>query len=438
MRSCSFLLLVVVGATAAVGAVDGEVGRLRDEVARLRGELQRARAGGAEPAAADACSGAGYYYSDVSACMCFSCFSGERCEVLEQGCSVTDSSGNPVMFEEYWRNSTAAMTTPIFYRSPYQFGNSLGVNPVTQPGTLLPALNRTIFELHDRVNNIAGLSQKKLVIGSGGTELISASVWACKQRFGAGRTMYLYAPAPYYQGYLSTEKLGIAGVVFTTNETLPAQDVIEMITYPNNPTNTFRAPKYPGAPCHIHDQVYWWPSVTNLTVGHAPLATEISMFSMSKLTGHAGTRFGWALVEDAETASLMDQFIETVQIHISIDAQYRTYTVLNHLLYVDNLQFFSWVHDKLAARWSALSALLSPDSQTRFLQHAVPGGFYAWITCEREAEKLDCTSVFQSNGITAIPGSSMGATRQFIRLELVAPDAVWNLVMARVTAMTKA
>ena len=45
------------------------------------------------------------------------------------------------------------------------------------------------------------------------------------------------------------------------------------------------------------------------------------LFSMSKLTGHAGTRLGWALVKDHQFASDMDAYIRAVSLHVSIDSQ---------------------------------------------------------------------------------------------------------------------
>ena len=49
-------------------------------------------------------------------------------------------------------------------------------------------------------------------------------------------------------------------------------------------------------------QVYNWPSLTNVTdnVDH-----DIMLFSLSKLSGHAGSRVGWAIVSDPEVAANM-------------------------------------------------------------------------------------------------------------------------------------
>jgi L-tryptophan--pyruvate aminotransferase len=40
----------------------------------------------------------------------------------------------------------------------------------------------------------------------------------------------------------------------------------------------------------IHDLVYYWPQYTPITVR---AAHDIMLFTMSKITGHAGTRLGY-------------------------------------------------------------------------------------------------------------------------------------------------
>ena len=55
---------------------------------------------------------------------------------------------------------------------------------------------------------------------------------------------------------------------------------------PNNPDGTDRQPWYKEAH-HVWDMVYHWPSMVNYS---EPASHDIMLFSMSKLSGHAGTR----------------------------------------------------------------------------------------------------------------------------------------------------
>lgn len=464
------------------------------------------------------CNNQGFYYTDINGCNCFSCFYGVHCENFDQDCVINDVGGNPLLFEEYWRNISnsnengsisdeSTATEPIYYRSPYQMyvmskinissnasnsgskksktfstisGNkntnnknekkneNFGSSATSGSGFLYPYLANQIGEIHQYVNNIDNLDSKYVVLGSGATELIGAAMYACKELYqqqqqekkaGAASSgtssssssdqVYVYAKVPYYEGYpANLLTVGVENLQFSTNESLNAEQVIEFVTYPNNPTNTFREATYGNnALCTIYDQVYWWPSMSNLTQGGAPLNTQISLFSFSKITGHGGSRLGWALVDDYNIANLMSSFIRAIQVHISIDTQLRAYRVFNYLLAdaptgvakssggasggVKNADlFFSWVHDKLAERWVTVEGIFNASTSGKFVQQATPGGFYAWINC-LDTSKLSCEKQFEVEGIAPTPGSNFGGDDSYVRMELVTADAVWDVLVQR-------
>ncbi|CAI8583373.1 unnamed protein product [Vicia faba] len=60
---------------------------------------------------------------------------------------------------------------------------------------------------------------------------------------------------------------------------------------------------------------------------YAPISSasnyDLTLFTVSKSTGHAGMRIGWALVKDLEVAKKMTKFIELNTIGISKDSQLR-------------------------------------------------------------------------------------------------------------------
>eukprot|EP00122_Pirum_gemmata_P001943 Pgem_evm1s1754 len=71
--------------------------------------------------------------------------------------------------------------------------------------------------------------------------------------------------------------------------------MIYLILLKDNPDGALRqsSSKYPGNV--VYDLAYYWPNF--LTIPEK-LKHDIMVFTTSKLTGHAGSRFGWALVKD--------------------------------------------------------------------------------------------------------------------------------------------
>ncbi|GER55453.1 histidinol-phosphate aminotransferase [Striga asiatica] len=70
-----------------------------------------------------------------------------------------------------------------------------------------------------------------------------------------------------------------------------ANNSIEFVTSPNNPDGNLREAVLQGASARaIYDHAYYWPHFTAVP---APADEDIMIFTISKLTGHAGTRFGY-------------------------------------------------------------------------------------------------------------------------------------------------
>lgn len=66
---------------------------------------------------------------------------------------------------------------------------------------------------------------------------------------------------------------------------------IEFVTAPNNPDGQLNQPLLSGSNVKtIHDRAYFWPHFT--AVPATPPDENLTIFTISKLTGHAGSRFG--------------------------------------------------------------------------------------------------------------------------------------------------
>lgn len=68
-----------------------------------------------------------------------------------------------------------------------------------------------------------------------------------------------------------------------------ADGFIEFVTSPNNPDTRLCKPVLGGSAAAIVDHAYYWPHFTHIP---APSDEDVMMFTMSKLSGHAGSRFG--------------------------------------------------------------------------------------------------------------------------------------------------
>lgn len=66
--------------------------------------------------------------------------------------------------------------------------------------------------------------------------------------------------------------------------------VIEFVTAPNNPDGQMNKATLNGPNVKtIHDHAYYWPHYTPIT---SPFNHDLMLFTISKVTGHAGSRFG--------------------------------------------------------------------------------------------------------------------------------------------------
>lgn len=165
-------------------------------------------------------------------------------------------------------------------------------------------LERVIRIAHKTMGNVLDVDQYEIVVGNGASQLISATVY---ETFGTLTS----APAPYFQRF---PVLAQIGGDFWSERT---QKMI--LTAPNNPTGSFDLyDEHLGkSGIDIVDACYNWPQYCDVR----KLDDEILIFSLSKATGHAGTRLGWALFKNKELASQVKRSVEMTTMGVSHMAQ---------------------------------------------------------------------------------------------------------------------
>ena len=119
----------------------------------------------------------GEYYVDRNepSCECYSCFTGDNCEIMLDDCRISAGGGSAHMFVEYWNivaDDVEEVTIPINYRAAYQ-SNLFGPFSETQSTGIGGELNQLIRSVHKKFNNV-NTTGKYLIMGVGASQLTTA------------------------------------------------------------------------------------------------------------------------------------------------------------------------------------------------------------------------------------------------------------------------
>lgn len=89
--------------------------------------------------------------------------------------------------------------------------------------------------------------------------------------------------------YGNSQNFKWAGDASKFQQTSAMEPYIEYVTSPNNPCGSRNRAIVNGTGPVVHDLAYYWPQYTPIT---APADHPVMLWTISKLTGHAGTRLG--------------------------------------------------------------------------------------------------------------------------------------------------
>ncbi|KAL0364191.1 UNVERIFIED_CONTAM: Tryptophan aminotransferase-related protein 2 [Sesamum angustifolium] len=266
--------------------------------------------------------------------------------------------GDPTMYESYWKvvgQKYTSITIPGFQSLSY-FANKKNLC-----WFLEPKLEEEIKRLHKIVGN-AIVENRHIVVGTGSSQLILAALYALSDPLNEPNPISVVSAAPYYSSYPETTDFLQSGLFKWSGDARcfnKEGPYIEMVTYPNNPDGVIREPVVNRADGKlIHDLAYYWPQYTAIT---SPADHDIILFTVSKCTGHAGSRIGWALVRNENIARKMVKFIEINTIGVSKEAQLRAANILETVSLScqrhkprDLENFFKCSQRLMAERWKKL------------------------------------------------------------------------------------
>ncbi|KAL6505490.1 hypothetical protein OROHE_022869 [Orobanche hederae] len=317
---------------------------------------------------------------------------------------------------------------------------------------LEPKLEEEIKSLHNLVGN-AVVENHHIVIGTGSSQLIQAAFYAlshCPNE--QPEPVNVVSAAPYYSGYQDLADFLRSGLFKWAGDANSFHDenrsYIEVVKSPNNPDGVIRKAVVNGAKgMAIHDLAYYWPQYTAVT---SPADHDVMLFTLSKSTGHAGSRIGWALVRDKEVAKKMVKFIEINTVGVSKEAQLRAATILRIVsdscrrhTYPDMENFFEHSKKIMDGRWKRLTDVVKRSdlfSVTKYpIQHCnFMGCFtethpaFAWMKCK---EGVDGEKLFREQKIQTRSGRRFGSDEEYVRVSMVGRDHEFDIFVQRLSSV---
>lgn len=327
-------------------------------------------------------------------------------------------------------------------------------------------LELQIRALHEVVGN-AVTEGRHIVVGTGSTQLFQATLYALTSPDQPKPTNIVSA-APFYSSYPAvTDYLRSALFKWVGDAAKFSLGVereepyIEMVCSPNNPDGRIQHAIVNGTGHVVHDLAYYWPHYTPITEA---ADHDIMLFTLSKSTGHAGTRIGWAILKDEKVAKKMMKFVELNTIGVSHDSQVRATQIVKSVVqgyayssasnlgietqtlssrslseHVDNNKLFHFGASVMHYRWRRLRDSLSGSSEfsipefqpsyCNFFQKQVNHApAFAWLRCRKV---VDCEAFLKENRIISRSGRHFGVGTEYVRLSMLERNQKFEMLLSR-------
>ncbi|KAK1306787.1 Tryptophan aminotransferase-related protein 3 [Acorus calamus] len=406
----------------------------------------------AEAVAAIQCSGHGRAYVDgiyvggVPVCECNTCYGGSDCSEISPDCPADADSGDPLFLEPYWMREAAGSAVVVagWHRMSYRINNDAAA--------ISAELVKQIRRLHSAVGN-AITDGRFILFGAGSTQLLNAAVHALSPDDPLSPPAKVLASVPYYPVYeMGTTFFndrenrwgGTTSTWANKSDSSAAGEFIEFVTSPNNPDGSLKRPVL-NVSSVITDHAYFWPHFTEIP---APGDEDLMVFTLSKLSGHAGSRFGWALVKDKKVYDKMSKYIMLNLFSVSRDTQLRALKLIKVIVdgsKVGGKDIFEFGYSTMNDRWRRLNDVvsksnrfslqsLSPQFCTYFQTIRDPSPAYAWLKCEREEDE-DCAASLKAEGIMSRGGATYKTDGRYARLSLIKTQDDFEQLLQHMVAL---
>lgn len=356
--------------------------------------------------------------------------------------------GDPTMYEIYWKQMGDKTTLVLSgWQSISYFSDTKSHCWFLEPG-----FANAVTRMHNLVGN-AQTRNYHIVVGTGSTQLFQAALYAlCPSN--APEPMSIVSAAPFYSSYpliIDCLKSGLYKWKGDASKFIKDEPYIEVVTSPNNPDGSIRRAVVNGSGgILVHDLAYYWPQYTPISF---QADHDIMLFTVSKSTGHAGIRIGWALVKDTEVAKKMTKFIEISSIGVSKDSQLRAAKILDviadtyeHTEKFDKATpFFHYANNEMAKRWRQLRSAVNKGQTFSLPDFPVEkcnfGGqrfgtqpAFAWLKCEKAVD--DCESFLRKHKILTRGGTHFGSSKKYVRISLISHKEEYDEFIIRLSLIS--
>ncbi|XP_044511753.1 tryptophan aminotransferase-related protein 4-like [Mangifera indica] len=402
----------------------------------------------AETVAAISCSGHGRAYLDgivvdgeQPVCECNSCYSGPDCSQLLPDCAANANGGDPLFLEPFWMQNAASSAILVagWHRMSYSYAD---LSVISQE------LERHIRKLHAVVGN-AVTENRFIIFGAGSTQLLNAAVHALSPD-NSSSPAKVVATIPFYPVYqrqtdffqsVDFQFYGDTSLWKNTSDT--GKNLIEFVTAPNNPDGKMNKAVLQGPNVkQIYDHAYYWPHFTPIS---APADGDVMIFTLSKMTGHAGSRLGWALIKEENVYERMTTYMSFNTMGVSRDSQLRALKLVQVVLENRGKEIFEFGYKTMRSRWEKLSKIISlskrfslqeiASQNCNFFHKVRPASpAYAWLRCEMEEDK-DCYEVLRGGNIEGREGSKFSAEDRHVRLSLIRGQDDFDMLLLRLNKL---
>ncbi|XP_055806915.1 L-tryptophan--pyruvate aminotransferase 1-like [Solanum dulcamara] len=354
--------------------------------------------------------------------------------------------GDPTMYESYWRKiENKCDITFNGYELLSYFANSKSLC-----WFLESKLEEEIKRLHNVVEN-AIVDDHYIIVGTGSSQLMQAALYALSPT-DEPEPISVVSAAPFYSSYPEVTDFVRSGLHKWAGDARTFEKdgpYIEFITSPNNPDGVIREPVVNGDQGKlIYDLAYYWPQYTAITV---PANHDVMLFTISKCTGHAGSRIGWALVKDKEVARKMTKFMEISTIGVSKEAQLRAARILEVIsdscLDPTLENFFEYTQSLMTDRWQRLRQVVMANDIFVLPKYPLQYCFFikdfreshpafAWLIC-KGSEEEDCEKLLKGHKIQTRSGRKFGSDSRNVRISMLSRDEDFNIFLQRLMAIQR-